>query len=614
MKRMLCLWLPNWPIQRLVVARPELEGSLVIQTRTGHRGDYVVACSEQARAAGIRPGMPLAEAASLGRSMSGAAQSAGKRSRKNADKCAVPDVAQGAAPAVAGNSPRAESNGEAANAEAADRETGKGGTRCRAWCHAACDPDADRAELLQLAEVCEEFGTRVGLEESAEADLFPSVHAGNLWLDVTGLGCWFGSEKRLVEQLLAAVHDRGYRARAALADTFGTAWAMAHFGLNLPEENREQEERSGQEKVCSCPAVFSFRIVSLGESLAALRPLPVEALRLAEPARSLLRELGVQQIGDLLRLPRASLSARFGQSVLVRLDQASGAAEEVLIAHRPPVEFAAQRSWEYPSASQFVVEAGVREVLEELARQLMAQERLGLQLQLRFECVSSAGVEPVDCGVNLFRPAADAAHWLGLVRLQLEKLRLPGPVRQVSARIAWTVGRHRRQRDLWESDEHVQQRELARLVDRLSSRMGSGVVLRPLLLPEAQPEHACRWVPALDAEAKAVSFPTGASSAGMTTGSVQSFGPGQRPLRFYDPPHPIRVFAVAPDGPPVRFRHQQDWHQVRRAWGPERIETGWWRGRSIRRDYYRVESTSGHRFWLFRQLEDGCWFLQGLFE
>ena len=51
-----------------------------------------------------------------------------------------------------------------------------------------------------------------------------------------------------------------------------------------------------------------------------------------------------------------------------------------------------------------------------------------------------------------------------------------------------------------------------------------------------------------------------------------------------------------------------------RHWGPERIETGWWRRACMRRDYYRVETTAGLRFWLFRDLDDGGWFLHGSFE
>jgi protein ImuB len=79
---------------------------------------------------------------------------------------------------------------------------------------------------------------------------------------------------------------------------------------------------------------------------------------------------------------------------------------------------------------------------------------------------------------------------------------------------------------------------------------------------------------------------------------------------------PFRLVAVSimPDGPPLQFRFQGRPHRIMHTWGPERIETGWWRGRPIRRDYYRAETTTGRRYWLFRQLDDGGWFLHGTFE
>jgi protein ImuB len=47
--------------------------------------------------------------------------------------------------------------------------------------------------------------------------------------------------------------------------------------------------------------------------------------------------------------------------------------------------------------------------------------------------------------------------------------------------------------------------------------------------------------------------------------------------------------------------------------GPERIETLWWRGPSVRRDYYRVATQAGQHLWLFRRLADARWFLHGHF-
>jgi protein ImuB len=53
--------------------------------------------------------------------------------------------------------------------------------------------------------------------------------------------------------------------------------------------------------------------------------------------------------------------------------------------------------------------------------------------------------------------------------------------------------------------------------------------------------------------------------------------------------------------------------RVTQHWGPERIETLWWRGASVRRDYYRIATESDSWLWIFRRLADGRWFLHGLF-
>ena len=95
----------------------------------------------------------------------------------------------------------------------------------------------------------------------------------------------------------------------------------------------------------------------------------------------------------------------------------------------------------------------------------------------------------------------------------------------------------------------------------------------------------------------------------------------------------------AASGVPVRFRYESRVHRVLCAQGPERIETAWWRGPSVRRDYFIIEAViegggeggaggdrqrdasrdwSGNvdailRLWIFRQVRDGGWFVHGVF-
>ena len=79
-------------------------------------------------------------------------------------------------------------------------------------------------------------------------------------------------------------------------------------------------------------------------------------------------------------------------------------------------------------------------------------------------------------------------------------------------------------------------------------------------------------------------------------------------------PAALRATSIVPDGPPSPPHFQGYQYRIARSWGPERIETGWWRGRTVGRDYYRVETAAGRRFWLFRRLRDDRWFLHGAFD
>ena len=47
--------------------------------------------------------------------------------------------------------------------------------------------------------------------------------------------------------------------------------------------------------------------------------------------------------------------------------------------------------------------------------------------------------------------------------------------------------------------------------------------------------------------------------------------------------------------------------------GPERIESGWWDGKDVARDYYIARQARGARWWVFQQRQTQCWYLHGMF-
>jgi protein ImuB len=173
----------------------------------------------------------------------------------------------------------------------------------------------------------------------------------------------------------------------------------------------------------------------------------------------------------------------------------------------------------------------------------------------------------------------------------------------VSVEAAATAPLQRRQQELFsDGTQRRDPRHLAVLLERLSSRLGRRAVLGVRLMSDAAPQRAWRHDPLI-----------GACRPRRRRPKPPAELP-PRPLRLLPRPAPLDAMSVVPDGPPLRFHLYGREHQVARTWGPERIETGWWRGCVVGRDYYRIETTTGRRFWLFRRLRDGQWFVHGMFE
>ncbi|MGE0758754.1 MAG: DNA polymerase Y family protein, partial [Pirellulaceae bacterium] len=332
MKRMLCIWFPHWPLQRLLVAKPELEQrAVILYSRWGNRGQRVTACSAQAAAAGVRPGMPLAEATALLHQLSPERGSPASVAARSKSRAAAPP------------------SGSAFYTEAS-QET------------------ADRAELQRLAAWCERFSPIVGLESTSDPAGGDPPEPASLILDVSGLGPLFGGEASLGTRIVAELEQQGYASRVAIADSLGAAWAVAHGAL--PEQ---------------APGCW---VVPPGQTAATLESYPLHVLRLPESTCETLQQLGIQQIRQLLRLPRPSLLARFGPTILLRLDQALGILQEPITTHRAAPIFEASWSLEYPTDQRSAIEFVVQQLIQRVAHLLAEQHRGAVRLEVHLRCIS----------------------------------------------------------------------------------------------------------------------------------------------------------------------------------------------------------------------------------
>jgi len=443
-------------------------------------------------------------------------------------------------------------------------------------CH---DPRRDREALVELAEWCEQFSPLVGLDQADEPDA--------LLMDVGGLAHLFGGQEALAQTVVTACRQQGLTSRVAIADTIGAAWGFARWSEVLANG------------APNGPAALA--VIPPGEA-AVLDCLPIDVLRLPARTTEQLCRLGVRRIGELNRLPRASLADRFGGPLLERLDKLTGAIAEPLVAHHAREPLSVCETFEHPTTHHQAIEYVLGELLIQLSRRLLEQGQGVLRLTCQLVCQNR---QPLKIDISLFRPTIAPQHLLALAKLQLALLTLPDAVEEIRIRALATARCEQRQGELFGGAPRDHPAQLALLIERLSNRLGREHVVRAELQAESQAELAYRY------------RPLAGESAGPQAPALPPPpppGPLLRPMRLFDPPQPVDVIGIAQNGPPAMFHYQRRRHRVARCFGPERIETGWWRGESSRRDYYRVETDRGDRWWLFRRLQDQRWFLQGEFE
>lgn len=426
----------------------------------------------------------------------------------------------------------------------------------------AADPPGDAARLTRLAlhaARCWSPVTQV-------------CGTDGLWFDITGCAHLFGGERGMAAHILRFCARIGHHARIAIADSVGAAHALARFG---------------EAALTLCPP---------GEQARMLAPLPVAALRLDPALLATLRRLGIDTVGALAALPRAPLGRRFGQEVLLRLDQAFGRVAEPIAAIVPGDAPAATLRFAEPIADAAAIQAAVTRLTAELAGRL-AERGLGARL-LRLDGARVDGADQYIL-VGTARASRDPAHLDRLFRLRLERIE-PGygldTLRLVAMRCEMLAP---------QPIATGPETDLAPLIDRLAGRTGTSRIYRVGAVESDVPERSVQ-------RGNPLVIPSGWPDR------------WPRPVRLLSPPEPVdHVLVELPDLPPRRFRWRGRLHTVVRADGPERIYGEWWKRPAEAeavRDYFRVEDETGARFWLFRRGdgEDGRsgdmrWYLHGLF-
>jgi protein ImuB len=490
--------------------------------------------------------------------------------------------------------------------------------------HAPHDPAADARGLVALGRWLVRFSPVVSPEP-------PDA----VFLDVTGCERLYGGLDNLARQVGEALGRLGVGHRIAIAPTPGAAWALA--GEMQNDECRMQNERQNGERHWSSIHHSSFSI---------LHSLPPWALRLDPATAATLHHLGIETIGQLLALPRDALAERFGPGLLRRIDQAFGRCPEPLtpLAHAAPIR--ARLEFGGPVEALETLWLAFKELIGRVLTPLARRGAGARQVDVEFR--RPAG-PPVRKTVSLSRPSRDAGNLFNLLRCALETVRadegFEGLNGFTEVRLAVPVYERLAEEQglLVDGERRAAEGDLTHLIERLVVRLGQEAVVRPELRQSHLPERAVGtglaapvvaggrlFMGAGDAarlsSPKSGVAPTGVRKLVKRTADRASRATQASPLRAPRVPRPLHLLpaprevraTAGPshdgDGPPLAFADGVDVHRIAHAAGPERIAGVWWDGHHKARDYYDVEDAAGRRFWVFRVVQTGKWYLHGEYE
>lgn len=400
-----------------------------------------------------------------------------------------------------------------------------------------------------------------------------------LLLEISGCEHLFGGTRAMLDQVVRQMHQLGLQVRGAIGPTVGGAWALARWG------------RSGT------------MIESVEELAEALAPLPVQALRVEDEVAEGLRAVAVETVGELRALSRSSLAERFGEMLLLRLDQAMGRAFEAVEPIEPSEPVWAERVFAGPVTQlEGVVQTG-RELVSQLCDQLAQRESGARQLQLELE---RPDAEDLHETITLSRPSRDVRHLWTLLRPKLERVHMGFGIERMRLQAGF-IGRlphQQRSAEAWRDEDEAQplDREIGELIDQYVARLGGERVSVVETKPTHVPEQVFAHRPV-----------AGGQAAGHRPAEVID---ADRPTLLYKRPQPVQVVLLSPEGPVMTMRRGGESVRIVSSVGPERITPRWWLvgGDSRKpqpRDYYKVQDEHGRWWWLYRQAGTSHWFLHG---
>ena len=409
------------------------------------------------------------------------------------------------------------------------------------------DEVAEREALERLAGWAAQYTPLVSLEPTG------------IVLEISGSLRLYGGLGKLLAALRGGIRRLGFAFTMGIAPTPLAARVFARA-----------EVRGIPVRGCTAMADLPTRLADL----------PLFLLEWPGRTQELLADLGILRARDALALPRSGFAQRFGPEALAILDRLAGRVPDPRVPYEPPARYRARL--ELPAEAE-----GVEAILFPLRRLLAEMEGTlrgrGAGVQALDLILEHSGKRSTRLALAFATAEREADFILAIARERLGRTQLPAStvaLRLVADRLQSCTPREMS----WLSGREEKAVSRARLVERLSARLGNPRVFGIALADDHRPERGWRSAP---------------------PASRAAWDGGARPAWLLNRPQRL---VAGEAGPTLQGR-------LDLVAGPERIETGWWDGEPVSRDYFVAANPTGETFWIYRERrEPGAWYLHGIFS
>lgn len=334
----------------------------------------------------------------------------------------------------------------------------------------------------------------------------------------------------------------------------------------------------------------------------ALGNITIEHLALDKKVKNRLTACGLHHLRDLWRLPSAALRLRFGREISDYLAQLVGEQTPNIPRWHDNRSFNQTVTPDVPAETPADILVLAAVLFDQLQVFLRNQHKTTSQMLIELTDIAKH-THSLELGTR--HPVRERSVWLMLLEHKLQKIMIRCPI--TSLRVMCNhfqeycpAGAHPAQNRAQHPDSNKTSPDLLEL---LSARLGKDAIFMIHQEEDYDPEVAGSY---LNYEETTTVKPS------LTAPRSRGFMPeGKQPCLLLPAPMPLTTRQQKPVylSPLTMLQ------------GPDRVETRWWTGQDIQRDYYVARNLQGMRLWIFRDLKrsklvsgnQSCWFLQGFF-